>query len=52
MGILVQKFGGSSMGTPARREQVIGHIQEAKAAGYQNVFVVSAMGRLGRALCH
>jgi|LFRM01.2.fsa_nt_gb aspartate kinase len=47
MGILVQKFGGSSMATPARREQVIGHIQEAKAAGYQNVVVVSAMGRRG-----
>lgn len=47
MGILVQKFGGSSMGTAARREQVRGHILEAKAAGHQCVVVVSAMGRLG-----
>ena len=47
MGILVQKFGGSSMGTAARREQVVCHILEARAAGYQCVVVVSAMGRSG-----
>ena len=47
MNILVQKFGGSSMATPARRELVIGHIKEAKAAGYRIVVVVSAMGRSG-----
>ena len=47
MNILVQKFGGSSMATPARREQVVGHIKEAMAAGYKIVVVVSAMGRSG-----
>ena len=36
-----------SMATPARREQVVGHIKEAKAAGYKTVVVVSAMGRSG-----
>ena len=47
MGILVQKFGGSSTGTAARRQQVIGHIIEARSAGHDCVVVVSAMGRSG-----
>lgn len=47
MNILVQKFGGSSMATPALRAQVIEHIKEAEAAGYRVVVVVSAMGRAG-----
>ncbi len=47
MSILVQKFGGSSTGTAARREQVVQHILEAKASGHECVAVVSAMGRGG-----
>ncbi|NMB45896.1 MAG: aspartate kinase [Firmicutes bacterium] len=47
MSILVQKFGGSSMGTVARRQQVVGHILEGETAGHQCVVVVSAMGRAG-----
>ena len=47
MGILVQKFGGSSMGTAARRGHVMRHILEAKDAGHECVVVVSAMGRAG-----
>ncbi|GAB6988971.1 aspartate kinase [Paenibacillus pini] len=47
MGILVQKFGGTSLSTPQARELVIKHIQRELAASYQIVVVVSAMGRKG-----
>lgn len=47
MGILVQKFGGTSMSTPAAREHVIRHIKRELAAGFSLVVVVSAMGRKG-----
>jgi aspartate kinase len=47
MGILVQKFGGTSVATPEQRERVLHHIQRALAEGYQLVVVVSAMGRKG-----
>jgi aspartokinase len=45
--ILVQKFGGTSVSTPERRRQVVGHVRRALEAGHQVVIVVSAMGRRG-----
>ncbi|MCM3128771.1 aspartate kinase [Paenibacillus provencensis] len=47
MGILVQKFGGTSLSTHAARERVIGHMKREIAAGHSLVVVVSAMGRRG-----
>lgn len=47
MGILVQKYGGTSLSTPEARELVIGHIKRELANQYQLVVVVSAMGRKG-----
>lgn len=45
--ILVQKFGGTSLASEERQEQVIARILEAKNSGYNVVVVVSAMGREG-----
>jgi aspartate kinase len=45
--IIVQKFGGTSVSTPERRQQVVDKIVKAKNAGYTPVIVVSAMGRSG-----
>lgn len=47
MKVLVQKFGGTSVSTPERRQQVVAKIMAAKAAGYFPVVVVSAPGRAG-----
>ncbi|KUP24306.1 aspartate kinase [Paenibacillus sp. DMB5] len=47
MGILVQKFGGTSLSTPAAREHVISHVKRELASGFNLVVVVSAMGRKG-----
>lgn len=47
MGILVQKFGGTSLSTPMAREHVIRHVKRELAAGFSLVVVVSAMGRKG-----
>lgn len=47
MGILVQKFGGTSLSTPAAREHVIRHVKREMASGFDLVIVVSAMGRKG-----
>ncbi|MDQ2082233.1 aspartate kinase [Xanthobacteraceae bacterium Astr-EGSB] len=47
MAILVQKFGGTSVSTPERRQQVIAKISAATKAGYSPVVVVSALGRRG-----
>ncbi|WP_019910472.1 aspartate kinase [Paenibacillus sp. HW567] len=47
MGILVQKFGGTSLSTPAAREHVIRHVKRELASGFSLVVVVSAMGRKG-----
>jgi aspartate kinase len=49
MKILVQKFGGTSVSTPALRQRIYHHIQQALAEGYRLVVVVSAMGRKGDA---
>lgn len=47
MRIVVQKFGGTSVATPAMRSHVIERIGEAERAGFSPVVVVSAMGRAG-----
>jgi aspartokinase len=45
--ILVQKFGGTSVSTVERRQQVVGHVGRAITAGYRVAIVMSAMGRRG-----
>src|SRR5690606_41003538 len=45
--IVVQKFGGTSVVTPAARRNVTARIREALAEGLHVVAVVSAMGRAG-----
>jgi aspartate kinase len=45
--ILVQKFGGTSVSTPERRQQAVAHVARARAEGQQVAIVVSAMGRRG-----
>lgn len=47
MRIVVQKFGGTSVATPERRLQVVGHVEAARQDGHAVVVVVSAMGRKG-----
>lgn len=48
MKIIVQKFGGTSVANAQGRACVVKKIQEAIAAGYAPVVVVSAMGRKGQ----
>ena len=43
MALIVQKFGGASVGTTERIKSVAGRIAAFKAAGHQLVVVVSAM---------
>jgi len=45
--ILVQKFGGTSVSTPERREMAASKVIEAVKNGFSVVVVVSAMGRNG-----
>jgi aspartokinase len=45
--VLVQKFGGTSVGTPERRQMVVEHVRRARDAGYLVAIVVSAIGRRG-----
>lgn len=47
MGIIVQKFGGTSVATPECRELVVAKIKTAHEKGFNPVVVVSAMGRKG-----
>ena len=47
MKILVQKFGGTSVSTPDRREMAVEKIRAAVVAGYSPVVVISAIGRNG-----
>lgn len=47
MGIIIQKFGGTSLGSVEGRRQVLDKIIQAKEAGHQVAVVVSAMGRFG-----
>lgn len=47
MRIVVQKFGGSSLGTPELRKQAMHRVWETVESGLMPVVVVSAMGRSG-----
>jgi len=47
MRVIVQKFGGSSLSTPERRQRLVQRVLEARRAGFAVVVVVSAMGRQG-----
>jgi len=47
LSIVVQKFGGTSVNTPEKREKVLDKIIAAKEKGHDVVVVVSAMGRKG-----
>lgn len=47
MGLIVQKFGGTSLKTAAGRKAALHYILSAKRAGNDVVVVVSAMGRKG-----
>ncbi|HOJ78276.1 MAG TPA: aspartate kinase [Bacillota bacterium] len=47
MPIIVQKFGGTSVATQEKRDQVAKKVKNVLDQGYQVVVVVSAMGRLG-----
>lgn len=44
MSLIVQKFGGTSVGTPERIQKVAQRIAHARAQGHSLVVVVSAMG--------
>jgi len=44
MSIVVQKYGGTSVGTPEKIKKVAARVTAAKAAGHDVVVVVSAMG--------
>ena len=45
MKIVVQKFGGTSVSTEERRQNVIKKVKKAIEDGFSPVVVVSAMGR-------
>ncbi len=45
--IIAQKFGGTSVGTPERRQMVVGHVRRELDAGHPVALVVSATGRRG-----
>ena len=47
MKIIVQKFGGTSVSTEEKRNQVVAKVKNAIENGYSPVIVVSAMGRQG-----
>ncbi|MDA8233977.1 MAG: aspartate kinase [Clostridia bacterium] len=47
MRFIVQKFGGTSVATPEKRQQVAQKIIGAQAEGFAPVVVVSAIGRTG-----
>ena len=47
MKIIIQKFGGTSVSTEDRRNQVVSKVKDAINKGFSPVLVVSAMGRRG-----
>ena len=49
MGILVQKFGGTSVASVEKMKEVCNIIEKYKKEGNDLVVVVSAMGKIGRA---
>ena len=44
MALIVQKYGGTSVGDPARIKNVASRVLETQRAGHKVVVVVSAMG--------
>lgn len=52
MGIIVQKYGGTSVGNIERIQKVAERVAKTKAAGHQCVVVVSAMGKQTDELIH
>lgn len=47
MKIIIQKFGGTSVSTEDKRNQVVAKVKSAIEKGYKPIVVVSAMGRKG-----
>ena len=47
MALIIQKFGGTSLGEPSSQECLCGKVMAARAGGDEVVLVVSAMGRRG-----
>ncbi|TCO71453.1 aspartate kinase [Marinisporobacter balticus] len=47
MGIIVQKFGGTSVATPEARHALLNHVKKCKDEGNDVIVVVSAIGRNG-----
>ncbi|WDL98542.1 aspartate kinase [Alicyclobacillus sp. ALC3] len=47
MGLIVQKFGGTSLDSDEKRSAAVRHIDEARSEGHSVVVVVSAIGRKG-----
>ncbi len=47
MGIVVQKYGGTSVASEAARQSILRHVKKARQQGKDVVLVVSAMGRKG-----
>ena len=45
MALLVQKFGGTSVGDPERIREVADHVARGRRRGDEIVLVVSAMGK-------
>ena len=45
MSLIVQKYGGTSVGDPARVKRVAGRIAATKRDGHDVIVVVSAMGK-------
>ena len=47
LNIIIQKFGGTSVSTKDRKNQVVAKVKKAIENGYKPVVVISAMGRFG-----
>jgi aspartokinase len=45
--VIAQKFGGTSVATPERRQMVVGHVRRELETGHRVALVVSATGRRG-----
>lgn len=47
MKVIIQKFGGTTVATPEKRETLVSRVKKAQEDGFSPVVVVSAMGRNG-----
>ena len=45
--LIAQKFGGTSVATPERRQMIVEHVRRELEDGYRIALVISAMGRRG-----